>query len=506
MQRTLNATVSYAAERTKIKLMIAIGVGAHLLLIWAFPYPPIVDWPNHMARHYLEARALRGLSLPSGYEVSYSLLPNLGSDLIVPLLLQIFPLTVASRLFLTFNVLACWLGFALFVGRQATRSGTACGASILVLPWLLTTSFFLGFLNYTSGAGLAFLVFVNYLRLSEKDRESPLQLALHASLVALLYIWHLAALGIYIVLHASHLLMHAIKHGLSTKTNSDVFKKTLIGVAVLVPAGAVVVTLTATHTALDHGIVWHGAGQKIKTAVALMSTYNVVADVTVVALWMAALAAMFRIEAMRRTQLELDWLHVATFTFLILYIALPMKLGTTWAVDTRALLPFLICCIALIGRLPARRVIFGTVLALIATLVHVGTIYVSWANFGDVYAQHLNFIRQLPVGARILGLFTNDISQFKNDIHVIAWAVPERQAMVSSLFAFEGQQPLRVNVNMMGPFAQITDNRIIIDVERVRRASFDYVWCFNPKNREVIVPADWTRVYSVSSITVWKIR
>ena len=85
-----------------------------------------------MARHYLEGRALAGKSLPSGYEIRYSLIPNLGADIMVPVLLQVFPLIVASRLFLAFNVLVCWLGFALFVGRQAAGSGNAYGASLLI--------------------------------------------------------------------------------------------------------------------------------------------------------------------------------------------------------------------------------------------------------------------------------------------------------------------------------------------------------------------------------------
>ena len=237
-----------ASARATIRVMIALGIAAHLALIWAWPYPPLLDWPNHMARHYLEARAMVGASLPSGYDIKYSLMPNLGADLIVPLLLQIFPLTVASRLFLTFNVLVCWLGFALFVARQAPGTGNAYGASLLVLPWLLTGTFFLGFLNYTSGLGLAFLAFLNYLRLFERGRAPSWQLALHGGLVALLFVWHLAALGSYGILHASHLLMHVLKHGRSILTNREGQKKALLGLAVLLPAATMNSTLSAGST------------------------------------------------------------------------------------------------------------------------------------------------------------------------------------------------------------------------------------------------------------------
>jgi len=498
--------VSDAGEQKTLKLMIAIGVGAHLALIWVWPYPPILDWPNHMARHYLEALALRGTTLPAGYEISYSLMPNLGSDLIVPLLLQAFPLTVASRLFLSFNVLICWLGYALFVGGQAVKSGNAYGASVLVLPWLLTGPFFSGFLNYTSGIGLSFFAFSNYLRLFEKDRALPLQWVLQGMLIALLYVWHLAAFGTYLVLHGSHLLMHSMKHGPSITTDRAVRNKTLSGLAVLLPGGALVLTqkLTGTLTALDGGIVWHGAAGKMTTALASVLSYSLATDAVVIALWVAAVIAMLRIEALRRTQV--DWLHVATFIFFILYIVLPSALGTTQAVDTRALAPFWICCIALIARLPGRRVIVGAAVTLIATLIRVGAVYFSWASFGTVHAQHLHFIEQLPTGARILAVGFPSVSRFNNDAHVIALAVPERQDMVSSLFAYDGQQPLRVTVNNLGPFVHFTHEGMEIDAERVRAASFDYLWCFNPGGRNVTVSADWPRVYSASSITVWRIR
>jgi hypothetical protein len=486
-------------------VMIAFGISAHLALIWAWPYPPILDWPNHMARHYLEARALQGSSLPVGYEISYSLMPNLGADLTVPVLLRMFPLTVASRLFLTFNVLVCWLGFALFVGRQAAKSTNAYAASLLVLPWLLTGAFFSGFLNYTSGMGLTFLIFLNYLRLYEKDRAPKIQLVLHGGLIALLYVWHLAALGVYVILHASHLMTHVLNNPRSSITRPEVRGKTFSGLALLLPAGALIVTqkLMAAPMALEGAIIWRSATSKLTTAIAFISSYDVAADIVVVALWVSALVSMARIEMLRRTQF--DWLHIATFVFLTLYIVLPLNLGTTWAVDTRALVPLLVCCIALVARMPGRRVLTGAALALIATLIHVGAIAVAWAGFAEVNAQHLNFIRQLPVGARILGVQFPDVSRFKNDAHVIAWAVPERQAMVSSLFAIAGQQPLRVTVNTMGPFTQFTHEGMEFDVRRIRAAAFDYVWCFNPEGRAVVVPAGWSRVYSSSSITMWKI-
>jgi hypothetical protein len=494
------------SERTVLKLMVAVGLGAHLVLIWAYPYAPLVDWPNHMARHYLEARALEGRTIPPGYEIHYSLLPNLGSDLVVPLLLQVFPMTVASRLFLTFSVLFSWLGFSLFVQRQAPRL-KAYGLSLLVLPWLLTAAFFWGYLNYASGLGLAFLTFVNYLRLFDKDRILPVQLILHSLLIALLYVWHLAAFGTYVVLHGSHFLVYVIEQRTLIVTKQSVRNKIFSGLAVMLPAGALIVTqkLTTAFTAFEGEIGWRGASGKLSHGLASLLSYNLTADAIVITLWLAAAAAMVRIESLRRSRA--DWLLLAALIFFILYIILPSNLGTTWDVDGRVTAPLLICIIALLARLPVRRVLVGASIVLIASIVRIGAIYASWESFGEVDAQHLDFIHQLPTGARVLVVtFSQDVSRFKNDVHVIAWAVPERQAMVSSLFAIPGQQLLSVSVNDMGPFAHFTGESMEIDVERVRAASFEYLWCFNPFGRPITVPPQWARVYSAGSITAWKIR
>lgn len=494
---------SGVGERTILTLMIVVGVGAHLVLIWAWPYPPIIDWPDHMARHYLEARALAGQSLPSGYEINYALIPNLGSDLVMPLLLQIFPLTVASRLFLTFDILVCWLGFALFVSRQNVKSTNGYGASLLVLPWIITVPFFTGFLNYTSGLGLAFLVFLNYQRLFEKARPLPLQYVLHSLLIALLYVWHLAALGVYLVLHASHLFYHVATDSVSIVGQRTGRLKTFAGLATLLPVSALILSqkLMNAPVAVAGEISWIGPAEKARQALASVFSYNIAADVVVIAFWLAGLALMVRVEALRRARF--DWLHLAALAFFGLYVVLPFHLGTTWNVDARVLPPLLICCIGLIGRLPARRVLIGAAIVLLATVTRIGVIYASWAGFNAVDAHHLDFIRQLPVGARVL-VTGFDGSRFDTDARIIAWAVPEKQAIVSSLFDIPGQQPLRVTINRMGPFAQRTQDGLAFDAKRVRAASFDYVWCFNPQGKPVSVPADWVRVYAVGSITVWK--
>jgi hypothetical protein len=300
--------------------------------------------------------------------------------------------------------------------------------------------------------------------------------------------------------------MYLTKNWPTILTDRGVRQKVFFGMTVLAPVPALLIlqTLTGAPTVLHGGVVWRSAVEKVTTFPwAFILSYDFKADVVVIVLWLAAATAMVRIELWRHTRF--DWLHLSTFIFFILYIVLPRGFGSAFNVDRRALTPLLICSIALIARFPPRRVVAGAALALLAMLLRLAAISVSWQAFGEVQAEHLNFIRQLPIGARILGASVDE-TFWHNDAHVVAWAVPEREAMVSSLAAFADQQPLRVSVAKYEPFIRLSHDALEFDVARVRAGSFDYVWLYNPRGRDVTVPKNWTPVYSAHSTTVWKIN
>src|SRR5208282_342777 len=96
-------------------LLVLLAWCLEAYALWSRPYVPLVDLPNHMARHYLEHLKLSGQPLPDGYEVAYDVLPNLGGDLVVPALMSVFDVPTAAKVFLTLSVFLYWLGPALFI-------------------------------------------------------------------------------------------------------------------------------------------------------------------------------------------------------------------------------------------------------------------------------------------------------------------------------------------------------------------------------------------------------
>lgn len=487
-------------------LAIAVSLLGYLVLIWWWDHPPLIDWPNHMARHYIEGLAISGQPLPAGYELKYALMPNLGGDIVVPLLLQVFGLVTASKIFLSFSVLIYWAGATCFFAAQTGERRSAIAVAALYLPWLVTSSFLWGFLNYYSSVGLAFLAMANYIRVYNLPRAGIWQFVLHAAFICLLYLWHLAGFGIYAVLHASHLLWHVVEEKRAGGSPHHILQRFMPFAALAIPALmiAVLAKLGGEGEALSGGVEWVGLVRKLRNFFSFFSSYGGMLDLGVLALWTAALAAMFTFD--RARLFRLTWLHLATLFFLIAFLALPFTLGTTSGVDIRMLPPLWVCSLGLLAAMSARSLNLGFCIVLMAVALRFASIGLAWSDLAATTRDHLRFISTMEPKSRILSVALGEATRFVPESHVVAWAVPERQAFVSSLFMMRGQQPLRLSSEFNDVFVrQQKAQKVEIDLAKVRN-KFDYFWLFNSGDGKVAIPASWLLVHKRGAISVWRIR
>jgi hypothetical protein len=194
-----------------IVALVALAWTLQLYAIWLPTYVPLLDLPNHMARHYLEYLFLTGRELPPYYEIRYRIVPNLGGDLVVPALLLFFDALTASKLFLTGSVIVFWLGPTVFMLQHSGCFAWALITSLFLLPMNFNVQFMHGYLNSYSGLGLAFLALAHHLWLSKQRNPQSGQLLLHAGLATALFFWHLAARGVYGVILGCHLFAMSIR-------------------------------------------------------------------------------------------------------------------------------------------------------------------------------------------------------------------------------------------------------------------------------------------------------
>src|SRR5215469_7817150 len=78
----------------------AVLVAATLLPLCWTTVPPLVDYPNHLARMWILAHASEIPELARNYAVHWRILPDLSMDLVVSALSLIVPVEQAGRAFI----------------------------------------------------------------------------------------------------------------------------------------------------------------------------------------------------------------------------------------------------------------------------------------------------------------------------------------------------------------------------------------------------------------------
>src|ERR1039457_2717491 len=99
--------------------MLLIVLCMILIPIWIVKYPGMLDYPNHLARCYILAHYHDNPVFQQRYVLDYSPLPNLAIDLVVVPLLQLFPLIVCGKIFLSLAAVLYVFGCSA-VGRAGT--------------------------------------------------------------------------------------------------------------------------------------------------------------------------------------------------------------------------------------------------------------------------------------------------------------------------------------------------------------------------------------------------
>ncbi len=87
-----------STRRTYFALLIVASV-ALLAPFFVIDVLPLQDYPNHLARIHILSHLENSPILQQYYQASWTLVPNLAMDVIVPLLAQLFPLEVAGAIF-----------------------------------------------------------------------------------------------------------------------------------------------------------------------------------------------------------------------------------------------------------------------------------------------------------------------------------------------------------------------------------------------------------------------
>lgn len=420
--------------------------------------PPLVDYPNHMARMHILADAGRSPWLTQYYEIHWNILPNLAMDLVVPPLTRFMPIETAGKVFVG-------LIFALLVGgTMALHAALHRRWS----PWPLLAFFFLynsvflwGFLNYLFGLGLA--LFACALWVTLRDRSAALVIPLFSMTTTVLFFAHLFAFGVFAMVVLTYEFAQWWAHRRKPLRTLEVPGwKALPSIAL--PLILLTMAPTFGGNPDDYPFWLRGSppppalsfaplNTKLEALKGTIRTEHQLLDrVTVLALIGLVGVGL----ALRRCSI-LSSMYLPLGVVALASVAMPTTIGVTSVVEIRLPIVFLLLAIASSDwPLTSRRWLVPLVLVLSTLfMVRMATITDHWRETDRHYRQFVHQLDQLPEGTHLLSaikLASYDamspvegrVPEPMPMVNLSCWGVIRRSLFVSNVFSAPGAQPIQL--------------------------------------------------------------
>jgi hypothetical protein len=418
---------------------LVFGALALSPLLWA-AVPPLIDFPDHLARMAVLANHDPAAAITTNYVVHWRLLPNLAMDLIVPILAQIMPLEVAGRVFVAAIMIMLVAGTALLHLALHGRIGLwpLCPVLFLyndVLAW--------GFVNYLFGLGVSLLSLS--LWIASAAWPKSVRLAVFAVIAAIILVLHLFAFGVFGLLVGSYEVGLALAERPLAIRN---FLRRASTLLLFIPAG-----LLWLASLSNMGVLYTAQGgldRKLEVWLRAPSFNEPMAplDDLILAVTVGFLIFGF---ATRRLILA-PAMRVSIGAAVITAVLMPEWVSGSWGADLR--LPVALLFI-LVGatRLDVARMGWSiATFALIGCLLfglRIAAVTLGWHAMDRQFAEFRGAIRTLPEGVRMMTVQSAwpreahnldgvpEALQFRADTafwHLDTLAVIDRGVFVTGLF------------------------------------------------------------------------
>ena len=412
--------------------------------ILLYPWPPLSDYINHLARMHVIATIGSDPNLALFYEVDWQVIPNLMMDLIVPILQRVMNVYLAGQAY-TIMTFVLILSGTLALNRQLY--GHWSMLPLIAFPLLYNNVFLVGTMNYIFGIGLALWALVAWAAL--RERALALRLAVSTLFVLALFFCHLFSVGLYALgLFAYEVQRLALSEPARRWRLSTLAEFVATGLPFL-PAAALL--LMSPTWSLRGTIDWEFKG-KLDGLVGVIEVYSHFA-----ALFLTAVVAFAAGWGIRHRALHF---HPFGWTLLavggIAYWALPRVMFDTYMADQRlpiAVAFMVVACAHLNLRDDFVRRGFATVLVLLLA-VRVLEVQSVWADLARQTNAFRESVAHIDRGAKVLVAYADpEAGEEARDLwlsHAACLAILERSALVTTAFTVVGKQILHVRDDYRG--------------------------------------------------------
>jgi hypothetical protein len=403
--------------------------------LWCVSSLAMPDYPAHLASFFLIAGGAQRPSLSHFYAIDWALIPNLGSEITVPVLSAWLSLADATKLFVSVGIALWVIAPALIHRALYGRFGLAPLAGAF---FAYNANLMWGFFNYYFAAGLALVLFAGWI--ASRHWSGVLRVALFAPVTLALYICHLCGAALLFILIASFEATALWRDG--ERRTEALFVRFLPLIATFVPTA--IAYLFFKPQGLSGILEFNLLSTWQDRFEAAINTYF---DRPALML-LAAVASVLAIGRLRRViefhPLMLPLLGVV----LALAAIIPEQAIGGWGLDLR--LPPVLGALALaaadVRATPRAQVVIGLgILTIIG--FNAAALAGNWRYYDHRFAEFRAAEANIPLGARIFTVLDGDAIGKASDQpywHMAEFAVMDRGAFTPLLFTTRGQHVVRL--------------------------------------------------------------
>jgi hypothetical protein len=437
LEAALNEGVSF--RRFAVVFCLALSLAS--VPLFSTVLPPILDYPNHLARMHILAADGGSEVLNQFYRVRWAMLPNLAMDLIVPSLSALMPLELAGKLFLVL-IFAVMTGGAVWLHRvlHGRWSYWPLAAFLLLYNRVLLW----GFLNYLFGLGLALGGLA--LWLTSVRWPARRQIAASSAVALAVYFSHISAFGIYALLLAGAEIDPAWALLRLGAPRPLARRLSLAGAQFVLPAMLMLLGWQRSAT----GTIAFNYWRKPDLLFSIFDNYDRRFDVACFTVFVGLLLMLAFRRQLRLAPIMRWPLALVTAAYLLL----PSQLMSGSGADHRLPIALFLILVAASAPRPANpaAIYAGMVLLFLARLAMVERV---WVESDRLYQQDIEVLDILPRGARVALAWPGSAIQTGRlpELHLPLLAIARSDAFVPTLFAYATQQP----VALTPKFATLAD-------------------------------------------------
>ncbi len=475
---------------TRPLALVALALLAAALAapVWLVEFPPLLDYPNHLAGSFVLAHIHDPqYRFAEWYRADWDLYPYVTMDVVLVLLQRVFPVEVAGKLFLSLTL--CSLPCGAFVFLREANPGNEWLA-LCTLPVAVNSFVLLGYLSFCLSIGLCFGAlgwWLRYLKRPSAPRWCVLLLCF-----LLVYLTHVFSLGIAGIVVTAY----AISAGTGWK---QVFYSWLL----FVP-GALLYFRAVARSGASATFTFRDLDDKLDWLAAWFHAYSLTLDRVL----LAAFAAAVVLALLRNAEARMNrpWLWVAT-ALLVAFAVLPEGYEQGWDIDARVLPALFVVLLAVAGF--GRRARWVAAVAVLLFLLRTADVA---SNFRAAQPQLQGLAQSFsftPRNARVLPLVqsTGEAPVLRPYAHFWSYGMICNGWLAPYLFTLNGVQPLRFDDRIYSPdgFWDLDYAGSEPDWDQVRE-TYDFVWAYDlprfaPALQSIAVP-----VLSRDRLTLYRIR